>query len=398
MNAFYIFLYYEIFMEFDGIQYLINHPTMNSLKKSFSSFTISKTMKSFQVENIILYTHIIKYVNELHDMESRYGGCKHIGCKQKYAILSTIFRNRFLDEACREKVIDMYCKNQRRYLALCRFAYLWKVKKAYTCVESDLYLNTIEPTKNNTFVLFQNNKKYCFIISDLIKTLEYAVCHEWEDEFDVISKKPCNPYNKQPFQNHDLFNIYFHMRFNMDVVIPSFFHLWFLEQFDLSTFLIKHKRLLRKICIKHHVFNVSNTSILIYKDIRIMLFDNNFTRKWLIHDDFPKETLVDLMRPYLYMFYLIYYDVLEYEEIVLYEATLALELMKCYKCNPLFGRRTIKRRSMGLKMNHGFWRNKNRFDFENKAALEDPALKCATVATHKYVFNTHISNFCSLSY
>lgn len=381
MNSFYILIYYEIFKDFQFIRFLIDHATVNSLKTNFSRFIVSQTLKSFQIENIILFSHLSQSVKELDIVTSM---------KQKYNIFTTIFQNSFVNEAGKSKTIDLYCKIQRRYLALCRFAYLWKLRKAPTCVDSDLYLNQIEPTKQHTYVLFQNNKKYCFIISDLIKTLEYAVCHEWEDDFDIICKKPCNPYTKQPFLKHDLFNIYFHMRFKMDVVIPSFFHLWFLENFDLSTFLIKHKRLLRKICIKHHVFNVPNTSNVICRDIRMMLLDNKFTRKWLIHAEFPKDVLVDLMRPYLYIFYLIHYDVLEYEELIWYEAVLTVELMNCYKFNPCFGRRIVKPRT-----NRVWEKNNFTFAFENK--ITTTVDKCLN-PNLEYVFNTKTLKFSSSTY
>lgn len=379
MNSFYILIYYEIFKDFEFIRFLSDHATVDSLKTNFSRFIVSQTLKSFQIENIILFSHLSQSVKELDIVTS---------VKQKYNIFTTIFQNTFVNEAGKSKTIDLFCKVQRRYMALCRFAYLWKLRKAETCVDCDLYLNAIEPTKQHSFVLFQTNKKYHFIISDLIKTLEYAVCHEWEDEFDIICKKPCNPYTKQPFLKHDLWNIYFHMRFKMDVVIPSFFHLWFLENFDLSTFLIKHRRLLRKICIKHHVFSVSNASNVICRDIRMMLFENKFTRKWLIHEEFPRDILIDRMRPYLYIFYLIHYDVLEYEELIWYEAVLTLELMKCYKYNPCFGRRTVKPRINCV------W-EKNSFAFENKIAI---TAEKSPVPTLEYVFNTKTLNFNSSTY
>ena len=380
MNTFYILLYHEIFNGNKVIGYLENQQDIASLKTTFSQFILNQKLKSFNTEDIILFSHLTKYVIELPNKEL-------ISCKLKYKILSSIFVNDFFDECCREKVIDRYCKIQRRYMALNRFAYLWKVKKALTCVDTDLYLNTIEPTKRNSFVLFQNNKKYCFIITDLIKILEHAVCHEWEDNFDIISKNPCNPYNKQPFLKHDLYNIYFHMRFNMLVVIPPFFHLWFIENFDLSAFPLKHTRMLRKICIKNHVFNVSNTSYIVYKDIREMLMDNSYTRKWVIHADFPRETLVDLMRPYLYIFYLIYYDVLDYEEQVWYEAALTLELIKCYKFNPQFGRRIVNPTTICAKS------NKDRFVFAHKVENDS-----CTDAKEKYSFNTKTIKFSSLAY
>lgn len=182
------------------------------------------------------------------------------------------------------------------------------------------------------------------------------------------------------------------MRFKMHVVIPPFFHLWFLENFDLSAFPLKNTRMLRKICIKNHVFSVSNTSYIIYKDIREMLIDNSYTRKWAIHADFPRETLVDLMRPYLYIFYLIYYDVLDYEEQIWYEAALALELIKCYKFNPSFGRRIVKPKTICAKV------SKDRFVFGNKVASEGKDELCPEDAKEKYTFNTKIMKFSSLSY
>jgi hypothetical protein len=390
MNTFYIFVYSEIFKPHPGefIEFLTTNKDV--VRHQFPFFIVKQPLKTFNIENIILYSHLCKSVNDLpHD--------DFIPCRQKYTVLNSIFYNGCFDETCIEKVVDLYCTIQRRYLALNRFAYLWKLKRATTCVDTDLYLNPIETAKKNTFVLFQNNKKYCFVMTDLIKLLEIALCHKWEDDFEIISKTPCNPYNKQPLLRHDLYNIYFHMRSKMEMVIPSFMHLWFLESFDLASFPIKHNRMLRKMCIRNHVFNITNKSNLIYKDIREMIFENSYTRKWAIHADFPKETLVDVMRPYLYIYYLIHYDVLENEEQMWYEAALTLELIKCYKYNPSFGRKMVKPRSV-------LFCNKRTNPYgkvqQQQQQKEYPLMfkMDEFVTTEKYYFNADTIQFSSKSY
>ncbi len=358
------------------IAFLADQKTEANIRTQFSSFTVKQSLNTFNIENIILHFHLCKAVYALpnHDV---------IQCKQKFSVFKSVFSNRCFNETCREKVVDLYCKIQRRYLALSRFAYLWKLKRASTCVDTDLYLNTIEPTKKNAFILFQNNKKYCFVMTDLVKLIEQSICHKWEDDFEIKSENPCNPYNKQPLLSHDLYNIYFHMRCKMDMVIPPFIHLWFMNGFDLLSFPIKHSRLLRKMCIKNHVFNVSNTSNLMYNDIREMIFANIYTRKWLIHPDFPRQTLVDIMRPYLYIYYLVTYDVLESEEQMWYEATLALELLKFYKYNPSFGRRLV---------------NPSKKSNPDKFVYEFGDMKENDLKQEKYYFNKDMKTFSSRSY
>ena len=402
MNTFYILTYSEIFktQPKELIDFLVENK--ENIRTQFPSYIVKQPLKSFDIENIILYFHLVKSVNYIPNDD-------YIQCRQKYSLLNSIFYNPCFNETCREKVMDLYCTIQRRYLALNRFAYLWKFKRANTCVDTDLYLNTIDPTKKNTFVLFQNNKKYCFVITDLLKLLEVSLCHKWEDDFEIISKNPSNPYNKQPLLRHDLYNIYFHLRCKMDMVIPSFMHLWFLESFDLASFPIKHNRLLRKMCIRNYVFNISNTSNTIYKDIREMIFENSYTRKWAIHADFPKETLVDVMRSYLYIYYLIHYDVLEHEEQMWYEAALTLELIKCYKYNPSFGRKMMVKPTTAAFCKKT---NPNRFVFGQQKSTatsyefgrrgkDHPLMfKMDEIVSpkEKYYFNTHAIHFSSKSY
>ena len=47
------------------------------------------------------------------------------------------------------------------------------------------------------------------------------------------------------------------------------------------------------------------------------------------------------MRPYLYLYYLLNYDLLDYDEILYVSADLSDKLMDCYNLNPDFGRLVI---------------------------------------------------------
>jgi hypothetical protein len=70
-----------------------------------------------------------------------------------------------------------------------------------------------------------------------------------------------------------------------------------------------------------------------------MLDEYSYSCKWAIDSDFPRDILIDVMRPYLYVYYLITYDALSEKQCGHYEITLSNALFRFYKKNRKFGRK-----------------------------------------------------------
>jgi len=350
MNTFYIILYtyyYDNKMLFsflsDNFCFAKGH-TFEQLqwKVSQSKDTTSNNHKNNIDVYYICFSMLLAHYGEWFKNEKYEKRIIYTPPKLKFSFLKKQLKNVFCDDKIRKKIITIFGKSQKHYLALNRFAYLWKLKRAQVSVYMDLYFNDIEIEKKHAFVLYQNHKKFYFVLSDLLNIIESSIAYTWEGSFNVLSKAPRNPYNNEPFKKHDLYNIYYHIHFNSRIVMPVLLHLWFLEKFDLNKFALKHQNMIQKACIRHFIWNVANTSSIVYGDVMEMINENRLASKWKIHKDFPKEVLVDVMRPYLYLYYLIQYDVLDFDEDELFTTKLCLYLNQAYRYNPQFGRRIVK--------------------------------------------------------
>ena len=259
--------------------------------------------------------------------------------KSKYTCLENVLQNKWLTPAQKNEFLDIFSSIQKQLFAFSRFAYLWKWKRACVSIETDLFLNPIDRTKPNCFVLYQGKNKFCFVISDIIRIMEMAIWHKWEACFRVISHYPTNPYTKQEFQDVDLYNIYFHLKWKTNITIPPFLHLWFLEEFCLSTFARKHDQYIRKMCIRQFTRNTTHQNQMLYRNVKEMLSDH-YACKWKIHEDFPREILVDAMRPYLYIHYLVTFGIVGFRQACYLEIMLHRELLRFYNFNKEFGRKS----------------------------------------------------------
>lgn len=259
--------------------------------------------------------------------------------KNKFTLLNEILQNKWLTPAQRNEFLDSFGCVQKHYFAFSRLAYLWKWKRASVSIETDLFLNPIDRSKPNCFVLYQRKNKFCFIISDLIRIMEMAIWHNWEACFRVNSLAPTNPYTKQKFTTVDLYNIYFHMKYKMNIIVPTFLDLWFLEEFCLTTFTRKNDQYIRKMCIRQFTRNTSNQNPMLYRNVKEMLSDH-YSCRWIIHEDFPRGILVDAMRPYLYLYYLITFDIVSFRRASYLEVLLHRELLRFYNFNKAFGRKS----------------------------------------------------------
>jgi ribosomal protein L12E/L44/L45/RPP1/RPP2 len=128
-----------------------------------------------------------------------------------------------------------------------------------------------------------------------------------EDFFPAILEVR-NPYNNIPLSLRDLYNFYFFLK-TQNYGIPVLLHGFFMSNFSVPTYIMDYEILLRDKAIKDHVMR--GTAKMLYPSVfRMLLFYNKCFHNIQIAKGFPMKTLVDVMRPYL----LLYFYVLHYAQ------------------------------------------------------------------------------------
>lgn len=182
---------------------------------------------------------------------------------------------------------------------MCRIAFIYKFKRAKLQVTTDLFLNDLLPNDKNVLTIFDSNSKYLFSLTDLVNIFYTSLCNS---AYFIPSPVACkNPYNNLPFSKANLYNIYFFILRNK-VQVPVIVQNYFLCNFSLRLFHFENKRLIHEISIERYV-NSSPPSYL-YSSITDMLYEHNIHRPRLkIHPEFPVNKLVEIMKPYLMLYY-----------------------------------------------------------------------------------------------
>ena len=268
---------------------------------------------------------------------------KEINIKNKFDFFKESLENFFIKNNNEESFIRYFCKIQKTYHILNRFVYHYKYKKAKIVVNADMCLNELSINDKNVICIFHNNSKYLFCINDLIKIINCALTNSHMH----FSEPKCikNPYDNIPFLKSTLYNIYFYIRYKTDYY-PELFFKFFNVDFNLTTFKINNEYVLREYSIKHFVEN-SPSNILI-DEIKCMIdFYNESCKKLflphkiIIHEEFPKDKLIKIMKPYLLLFMRSQYSYLAHKR---RETSYILQqkFIMFHKFNPQFGRKKYK--------------------------------------------------------
>jgi len=259
--------------------------------------------------------------------------------RRKFDSLKYYLHNPYITETHRNDILSIFCCIQKLYHWINRCVFYRKWKKSTVVVNTDLAFNELDPENRNVFVLYQQNKRFYFNIQELLRVIRNALSQEYEDNYTVISHFPKNPYNNVFLSNCDLYNFYFHLKYNVCGVIPIFYELWFLEQFDLTQYTHKYEFLLKRMCIQNHVRYSNNFNRRMQSDVVGMLEEYKTVCPWVIDNKFPASMLVQTFRPYLYLYYLFHYEALEYGIMDQYENILYAKLKEAYTKYPLYGTR-----------------------------------------------------------
>jgi len=289
-----------------------------------------------------VYMELFYYVINMYQFLSKGESNYTTLVKYKFTFLTNVLENIYYNDETKDLFFSYFSKIQKTHFAFLRFARLYKYKKAVVQISSDLYMNELDEKHPSVFVLFQNNCKHLFSSSDLVNIMNNNLSNSYL--FFSEPLVPKNPYNNIVFDRSTLYNIYFFMKsrpFAMPVLYQQFFNV----DLDLEIFREDNEQLIREESIKRYVYSTSPN--ILYTTIVSMiesLISNNPKYKILcIHKNFPKNKLVEIMRPYLHLYYLSKFYVVGTEKITNSYEILVKKFDLFVRFNPYFGRKLFKR-------------------------------------------------------
>ena len=330
---------------------------------------IDYNKNEFSVEKHFFDVYLTNWLNWLQLKRCRTSTIEP-GHKTKFKLLWKMCETPFYVGNIREKIIYDFMKFQKTYRALNRLAFLWKFKRAHMSVTTDLYFVDIDPQKDSTFVLYQNNTKFSFKITELLRIIEAALCHHFEDNFEIMSQNPTNPYNKVKLEYHNLCNIYHHMLLYTKMNIPIFFQLWYREKFNIIVFSQKNELLLKELCVKNFTSSLDVKSNYVYRTARDMISENRFTSNWNIHSKISNEDVVRKVRHCLFEYYMINLQIdIPLDMLTYYEKELHQKLKKKYFQDRHFG---CFHKKVDTKSSNIFHDTSTKFTFDPTRIPEEP--------------------------
>jgi len=261
----------------------------------------------------------------------------HVTFRTKFAFVSDVLENIFMTDKTRMWFMNYFAKIQRVYHVFAKFAYRYRHKITPLLITKDVYLNNLTEGAPRVFSLVQNKKKYLFSITDLINILNTSLGNNF---FFVAEPLPCkNPYTNLPFNKSTLYNIYFFIK-RTDFIMPQMFHEYFMTNFNLREYAEQNDELILEYAIKQFTLHTDVEEL--FYEITTMLEGDRFGRKIKIDPDFPQERLVDIMRPYLELYYKGTYSVNEAKRSkYLRDYCNKIKLFHAY--NNKFGQKTMTR-------------------------------------------------------
>ncbi len=206
--------------------------------------------------------------------------------KDKFVVIKEIIDNSFITEEKKDNLLSYVCVTQRCYNKFKKIyrMYLYKKMKKYNN-DTDLCLIPLNNFKNNIEII-QENTVFTFKINDLIRLITEALTASYD--LFLESKLPKNPYNNVEFENHNLYNIYFHIQLKTNITMPLLLKFFFLCDFSVKKLIVHHESYLKDIIISNFVKN-SDDYDKIYDHLINMTEGSSILN---IHDDFPKNEVI----------------------------------------------------------------------------------------------------------
>lgn len=258
--------------------------------------------------------------------------------KNKFEIIKNIISN----ENHESKLLSIFCDVQKIYHGFARLAHLFVQKKAVIQNTTDLGLNPISFSSRTTHTFMQGNSRFCLKISEIIQTVNSALSYV-NGFFILENSMPKNPYTNVPLTKSILYNMYFAVK-NSDFKMSPLFHAFFMHHFDLTEFNETNQTQLIDYAISKYAYQ-SHFNIL-YPEVMVMINCHSMMQKLYIDPMFPKDILVNAMRPFLHLSLRLEYAVICHHEWQQIHTKWNNALDVFYIYNPKFGRKYIQRKNI----------------------------------------------------
>jgi hypothetical protein len=260
--------------------------------------------------------------------------------KRKFELIKNIEKNIFYNPIILNDFLDFLCKIQKVFFALIKFKNICLLKKTQIQVEDDMCLNPIDKTKQTCICIHQNSRLYWFLLRDLMNIINTALINSPGFFSEPLVSK--NPYNNIPFNKSTLYNIYFKIKYS-GLKMPELIEKFYLANFDLGNFAFNYEHLVREYAIEKYVKNTPEINL--YQCVIIMLKNYNLRVNPIyiinVHNEFPKEKLVQIFKPYLLLYFKYSYSLIKtVKENAL--NCLYKKLKQLIVFNPKFGRKIVR--------------------------------------------------------
>ena len=229
--------------------------------------------------------------------------------------------------------LDVFCRYQRVYHALAKFVSIVRFKRAKIVIDTDLCLNPISIGDANVICLRQGSGRYLFLINDLIKIIQSSVANS--QSFFSMPKSAKNPYTNIPFDKSTLYNIFFFVLFRT-IYRPELLFVFFQYNFNLRRFATMYEHEVREHAIDEYVEKSDIATL--HVDVLDMLANFDVLD---VDPDFPPETLVRVMKPYLHLWLTAAHSLIGVRQSYAVRSFLRL-MVDFARYNPQFGRKIVK--------------------------------------------------------
>lgn len=235
----------------------------------------------------------------------------------------------------RNELIKIFNNVQRVYYGFSLLAKIWKYKHAKVYNNEDLFLNPINENMSNVIVILQNNWKYLFPLMEIVKSTNQNLMNSPYFFAEPLSCK--NPYTNIPLSKSQLYNIFFRLK-ESQFLMPILFYRFFLSDFNIQRFSSENTGLIREIYLNNHVKNIGKRNV--FDIVDEMLKYYHVDKQIRIHRDFPSDLLLEIMRPYIKLYFESLYNL---NNSLRNDVSMKLhsKLCKLIKHNPNFGRKRI---------------------------------------------------------
>ena len=266
---------------------------------------------------------------------------------EKYRAYKNIIENIFLNETIKDKIKKIFERTQRLYIILTNFLkkVLYKIRKPNYKITMDLSLSQLDPMDEYTFIIYDytqtiTNKPYSYLFSihDLVKIINTSITNS--TNFFENPLHPKNPYTNIPLTENTLY-AFFYKLYKIRYVIPPLLIKYFQSGFNLKMFSINNQMEIRDIIIKKYVMN--SPINIIHEEILDMIDDSFYDtkRNIIINIDknFPRTKLIEIMRPYLYLYLISNYHIYGSDKIELAKKLFRRVVRNFININPRFGQK-----------------------------------------------------------